>query len=381
MVNLVDVLKAGVNLSASDIFFKVGSPPAARVDGTLRFLGRDIVTGNDVKNFFNTVGDKYIETIFKKNHEADTSLEIEGVGRFRVNIFMQRGQIGFVMRIVQEIIPSLEELNLPAESMKILAQKPRGLVLVTGIAGSGKSTTLAAMVQYLNKNFHKHIITIEDPIEYVYHDESSIIDQREIGLDTRDFSTGLKNVVRQSPDVILIGEMRDVETMQAAINAAETGHLVFSTLHTVDAKQTVERIIHYFPPHQHNLVKLQLSLILEGVVSQRLLKRKDRGGRIPAVELMICSPSIRQMIEEGRTPELYGAIREGEYYGSCTFNQNLIQWIKKGVISVEDACQAADNAEELKLKLKGIVKGAASPQEIHKGKNAFQKKNGKGKGK
>ena len=379
MVNMVDVLKAGVNLSASDIFFKVGTPPAARVDGTLRFLGKDVVTRKDAGDFFNTVGDKYIETIFKKNHEADTSLEIEGVGRFRVNIFMQRGQIGFVMRIVQDVIPSLEDLNLPAESMKVLAQKPRGLVLVTGIAGSGKSTTLAAMLQYLNQNFHKHIITIEDPIEYVYHDELSVIDQREIGLDTRDFSTALKNVVRLSPDIILIGEMRDVETMQAAINAAETGHLVFSTLHTVDAKQTVERIIHYFPPHQHDLVKLQLSLVLEGVISQRLLKRKDRGGRIPAVELMICSPSIRQMVEEGRTPELYAAIRDGEYYGSCTFNQNLIQWIKKGVISVEDAYHAADNAEELKLELKGIVKGAANPQDIQQGANTFNPKNNRRK--
>lgn len=360
MVNLIDVLKAGINLSASDVFFKVGTPPAARIDGTLRFLGKDIVTREDSKKIFDVVGDQYIESIFKKNHEADTSLEIDGVGRFRVNVFMQRGEVGLVMRIVKDVIPSFDELHLPTEGLKTLAEKQRGLVLVTGIAGSGKSTTLAAMVNYLNMNFHKHIITIEDPIEYIYQDENSIIDQREIGLDTRDFTTALKNVVRQSPDIILIGEMRDIETMTAAILAAETGHLVFSTLHTVDAKQTVERIIHYFPPHQHELIKLQLSLVLEGVISQRLVKRKDRGGRVPAVELMITSPSIRQMIEEGRTTELYAAIRDGQYYGCQTFNQSLIKWLDQGAISVEDAYAAADNAEELRLELKGIVKGATA---------------------
>ncbi|MFH1707309.1 MAG: PilT/PilU family type 4a pilus ATPase [Planctomycetota bacterium] len=365
MANLVDVLKASRNLSASDVFFKVGSPPAARIDGTLRFLGRDPITREDNNKIFETVGDKYIETIFRKNHEADTSLEIEGVGRFRVNMFMQRGEIGFVMRLVQEIIPSFEDLALPSDGLKALAERPRGLVLVTGIAGSGKSTTLAAMVEYLNKNHSKHVITIEDPIEYVYHDENCIIDQREIGLDTRDFTTALKNVVRQSPDVILIGEMRDMETMSAAIAAAETGHLVFSTLHTVDAKQTVERIIHYFPPHQHQLIKLQLALNLEGVISQRLLKRRDRGGRVPAVELMITSPTIRTLIEEGRTNELYPAIREGAYFGCQTFNQSLIKWIQKGVISVDDACDAADNGEELRMELKGIVKGGAGAADFN----------------
>jgi len=246
---------------------------------------------------------------------------------------------------------------MPVEPLSKLARSPRGLVLVTGITGSGKSTSLAAVINYINEHFNRHIVTIEDPIEFLHKDKKSIVNQREVGEDTESFSTALRHVVRQAPDVILIGEMRDRETMEAALAAAETGHLVFSTLHTVDAIQTVERIINFFPPHQHQLIRLQLSMVLEGVVSQRLLARKDGSGRVPAIEIMMATPTIRDLLLEGRTTELYKAIKEGGYFGCQSFNQSLKEIYEKDFITLADALQAADNPDELKMELKGIVKG------------------------
>lgn len=359
-MELIDILKIMVEREASDTFIKVGTRPAIRVDGLLEYLDYDPVTQEDIQRFFSDVKTDYIEKLFNETHEADTSYELEGVGRFRVNIFWQRNKIAMVFRHVKSKIPTFEELHLPAKSLKILASKPRGLVLVTGVTGSGKSTTLAAMIEYINQNFQKHIITIEDPIEFVYEDKKSIINQREIGLDTKDFPSALKYAMRQSPDVILIGEMRDKETMEAAISAAETGHLVFSTLHSVDATQTVERIINFFPPHQHQLIRMQLSMVLEGVISQRLMRRSDGKGRVPAVELMMASPTIKQLLHDGKTTELYGAIKEGEYFGSMTFNQSLVNLVKQDIISKEDAMAAADRPDELELELRGIQKGTRS---------------------
>jgi twitching motility protein PilT len=232
------------------------------------------------------------------------------------------------------------------------------MVLVTGVTGSGKSSTLAAMVNYINHTMNKHIITIEDPIEYVFKDKRSIITQREIGHDTASFPAAIRAAMRQAPDVLMIGEMRDKETMEAAIHAAETGHLVFSTLHTVNAQQTVERIINYFPPHQHELIRMQLSMVLEGVVAQRLGPRKGGTGRVPAVELMIKSPSIADMLREGRTTDLYKCMAESEYFGCMTFNQSIRALYQEDLISLEDAMKMADNPEELKMELRGIVKGA-----------------------
>jgi twitching motility protein PilT len=233
----------------------------------------------------------------------------------------------------------------------------RGLVLATGTAGSGKSTTLAAMLEYVNRNMNKHIITIEDPIEYRFEDKRSIVNQREVGVDVSNFSSALRQAVRQSPDVIFIGEMRDAETVQAAISAAETGHLVFSTLHTVNAVQTVERIITFFPPHQHELVRLQLALNLAGVVSLRLIKNKEGTAMVPAVELLINTPTVRELLEQGQTRSLPKALAEGSYYGTMTFNQSLIRLFQAGNISLEDALLASDSPDELKMQMRGITQG------------------------
>jgi twitching motility protein PilT len=354
-----EMLRRMVVERASDLFIKVGSPPSLRIDGKVHFLDSEDISPQDTVEFYEAIEDSKREG-FKNQQEIDCAYELPGIGRFRVNIFRQRGYIGFVFRHIESQIPNFKELNLPEEPMAKLASYPRGLVLVTGVTGSGKSTTLAAIINHINMNFNRHIVTIEDPIEFVYKDKKSIINQREIGIDTSDFHTALKHVVRQSPDVILIGEMRDRETMEAAISAAETGHLVFSTLHTVNAQQTVERIINFFPPHQHNLIRLQLSLILEGVISQRLIKRKATQGRIPAVELMIKSPTIKELLMEGRTTELYKAVRDGEYFGSQTFNQALKKMYQSDQITLEEALTGADNPEELKLELKGVTKGTAA---------------------
>jgi twitching motility protein PilT len=245
--------------------------------------------------------------------------------------------------------------------MQRLANCQRGLVLVTGVAGSGKSTSLAAMIDHMNAHTSRHVVTIEDPIEYVFRDGKCAITQREIGIDTPDYHTALKAVVRQTPDVILVGEMRDLETVSAALTAAETGHLVLSTLHTVNAVQTVERIISFFPPHQHQTIRLQLSLVLEGVVSQRLVTRRATAGRVPAVEVMIGTPTVKEMVLEGRTRELARALEEGhEYYGSQTFNQSLAGLVRDHLIDLDDALAAADSPDELRLALRGITKGAAN---------------------
>jgi twitching motility protein PilT len=356
--DLESLLTIMVREQASDLIVKTGSYPAIRVDGRIRFLSDQPTTPEFSNAMLSRVlNDTYLQ-IFLERGEVDTSYEMEGVGRFRANVFRQQGHIGFALRHVKDDVPTLRDLNLPAEQMERLAALQRGLVLATGIAGSGKSTTLAAMIQHINETSEKHIITIEDPVEFIYKDRKSVVTQREIGSDTLDFGTALKHIVRQTPDVILVGEMRDKQTMEAALAAAETGHLVFSTLHTVNAIQTVERIISFFPPHQHNLIRLQLSMVLEGVVSLRLIQMKDSFGRVPAVELMLATPTVRDILSEGRTKELSRAIYEGaDYFGTQTFNQSLVKLYKQGKISYEDALASADNPDELKLEIRGIAKG------------------------
>jgi twitching motility protein PilT len=263
-----------------------------------------------------------------------------------------------VFRHIHAKIPTLEELNLPAEQLKRLALQPRGLVLVTGTAGSGKSTSIASMINFINDTEEKHVISVEDPIEFTFTDNKCVIDQREVGQDTDSFLSALKHGVRQSPDVIFIGEMRDLETMEAAINAAETGHLVRSTLHSLNAMQTVDRIMNMFPVHQHEFLRLQLSQLLEGVVSQRLLPTKDGAARMPCVELMCATPTTRELLLQGKTRELYKALKEGSYYGCMTFNQSLKSLLERDLITLEDALNAADSADELKLELRGISKDA-----------------------
>ncbi len=355
-MELQELLRKMVIEKASDLLIKVGSPPTLRINGEIAFIDDEPVSLERAKTIYENIEDTKREGFFNKK-EIDTAFDMTGIGRFRVNIFYQRGYVGFAFRHIEAQILNFAELNMPVEPLAKLARTPRGLVLVTGITGSGKSTTLAAIINYINEHFNRHIVTIEDPIEFLHKDKKSIINQREVGEDTDSFHIALRHVVRQAPDVILIGEMRDQETMEAALSAAETGHLVFSTLHTVDAIQTVERIINFFPPHQHQLIRLQLSMVLEGVVSQRLLARKDGSGRVPATEIMMATPTIRDMLLEGRTTELYKAIKEGGYFGCQTFNQSLKEIYEKDFITLADALQAADNPDELKMELKGIVKG------------------------
>ena len=351
-----EMLRKMVIEKASDLILKVGSPPSLRIDGAIQFLETDEITQQDSLEIFEIIEDSKKDG-FDTKVDIDVAYELPGIGRFRVNIFRQKGHLGFVLRHIESHVPSFEDLSLPAAVLTKLACANRGLILVTGQAGSGKSTTLAAMINYMNEKFNKHIITIEDPIEYVFRDRKSIVNQREIGPDTPNFIQALKMAVRQSPDVILIGEMRDRETMEAALSAAETGHLVLSTLHTVNATQTVERIIHYFPPHQHDLIRLQLSLVLTGVISQRLLPRKSSNGRVPAVELMIDSPMIRDLLRRGKTEELYTAVKSSEYFGCQSFNQSLKKLYQDELITLENALGSSDYPEELKLDLKGITRG------------------------
>ncbi len=358
LLSFEGLLSAMLKEGASDLVLKTGSCPAIRVDGRMRFISDQVTTHEFAMGVLNRVLAPPLQDAFVARGEVDTAFQLEGKARFRVNVFRQQGHIGFALRHVRDDIPSLRELNLPAEPLERLASLSRGLVLATGVAGSGKSTTLASMIQYINLNSQKHIVTIEDPIEFLHHDRKSVVTQREVGSDTLDFHTALKYVVRQTPDVVLIGEMRDRETMEAALSAAETGHLVLSTLHTVNAIQTVERIISFFPPHQHALIRQQLSMVLEGVISLRLIQRKDRLGRVPAVELLLATPTVKEILAEGRTRELTRAIQEGaEYFGTQTFNQSLVSLCKEGKITHAEAIVAADNPDEFKLEMRGIAKG------------------------
>ena len=354
-----------VRARASDLFIKVGSPPSMRIDGRIRFL-QDLPTSTETAEaIFRLITrgrgvdvDALLGVGGRLEEEIDIAYDLPQVGRFRVNISSQRGELFFVLRTVSRAVMTFEDLGLPSNQLARLASLSRGLVLVTGVTGSGKSSTLAAMVNYINHSMNKHVLTIEDPIEYVFKDKRSIITQREVGHDTADFPSAIRAAMRQSPDVLMIGEMRDRETMEAAIHAAETGHLVFSTLHTVNAQQTIERIINYFPPHQHALIRMQLSMVLEGVVAQRLGPRKGGVGRVPATELMLRSPSIRDMLREGRTTDLSKCMAESEYFGCQTFNKSIMTLYRDDLLSLEDAMKLADDPEELKLQLRGIVKGS-----------------------
>ena len=360
MINIKDILKATVQYKASDLFLKVGGPPRVRIDGAVRQLGNIPLSRDDMTQAFRTILDERAQKKFAELHEMDCAFEDPEIGRFCVNAFTQRSTIGMVLRHVRSEIPDFKQLGLISETFERLSLLRRGLVLVTGITGSGKSTTLASMIQYMNRNTQRHIITVEDPIEYSYVDDRCLINQREIGIDTKDFKSALRNAMREAPDVILVGEMRDAETVNAAIDAAETGHLVLSTLHTVNAQQTMERIINFFPPYQHTLVRMQLSLVFQAVISQRLIPRKGGAGRVPGMELMIATPTIRQMIEEGRTPELYTAIRDSAHFGCMTFNQSLFGLWERGEITREDALANSDNPDEMEMLFRGIQRGSQS---------------------
>jgi len=358
-MNLDDLLREMVKRGASDLYLKAYSPCYLRVDDKLVPLPGTDLSPKDVEELSDELMDEEQRATYRKRWEMDLAFRRPGIGRFRVNIYWQQGTRALVFRSIRENIQTFEELNLPVEVLQKLSVEPRGMVLITGIAGSGKSTTLASMIEYVNQLEAKHIITVEDPVEFVFTDKRSVISQREVGMDTLDFHAALRHVIRQSPDIILIGEMRDLETMSSAIMAAETGHLVLSTLHTVDAAQTVERIINYFPPYQHPQIRMQLSLVLKGVISMRLLVMKDGSGRIPACEIMLSTPTVRKIVHEGRTGDLYDAIKKGGVFGMQTFNQALIKLLKADRITEEEARRYADNVEELELEMRGIYLGSS----------------------
>ncbi len=349
MKDVNELIQVMVQRGASDLHLKAGSPPVIRVDGELYWLDERKISADDMKEYAASVmSDKQI-AVFSEQNEIDFAYGLPGVGRFRVNIFRQRGSISIAMRQVASKIPSFEELHLPPLLQK-LSLELRGLILVTGTTGSGKTTTLAAMIDFINANVRRHIVTVEDPIEIMHRDNKSLINQREIGIDTRSYSTALRYVLRQDPDVILIGEMRDLETVRTAMTAAQTGHLVMSTLHTIDVAETVNRIIDFFPLHQQKQVRILLASSLRGIISQRLLQRSDGKGRVPALELMVMTKRIRDLImDPDQTHKVQDAIREGDYYGMQTFDQSLLHLYRDGLVNLQDAAMVATSPHDFKL--------------------------------
>ncbi len=355
-MDINELLKKAHSMDASDLHIKVGSPPILRIYGELTpLVSERKVTNEDATRIAKSVMSPAQIEIFKKKNDLDLAYSVPGLGRFRCNIFMQRGTIGLVFRVIPMKIPTIDELNLP-EIIKKIAMEPRGLILVTGTTGSGKSTTLAAMIDLINSNRTEHIITIEDPIEYLHRDKKSIVNQREIGSDTESFSKALRQALRQDPDIILVGEMRDFETIQTSLIAAETGHLVLSTLHTIDATETINRIIAVFPPYQHKQVRMQLASILKGVISMRLIPRADGKGRVPAVEVLVATETIKDCIlDPDKTKLIPDFIEQGAiHYGMQTFDQSLFSLYKSGFISYEEALRRATKPDDFILKVKGI---------------------------
>ncbi len=355
-MNLNELLKLTFEKRASDLHIKVGGPPILRIDGKLTPLESEKrLTQEDALAIASGIMNASQKTKFKEKNELDMAYAVPGLGRFRVNVFQQRGSVGMVFRQVPMKILNFEELMLPAVLVKV-AQEQRGLILVTGTTGSGKSTTLASMIDYINTSRTANIVTIEDPIEFLHRDKKSIVNQREIGSDTFSFSEALRSALRQDPDVILVGEMRDFETISTAITAAETGHLVLSTLHTLDAAETVNRIITVFPPYQQKQVRIQLASVIKGIISQRLVARADGNGRVPAVEVMLGTMSVREaIIDDAKTRQIPSIIAAGvTHYGMQTFDQSLLMLFKKGVITYEEAILTASNPDDFALKVKGI---------------------------
>lgn len=366
-MELSELLKTAMQHGASDVHLKVGSTPVLRISGELVPLTSEPkLTQPDAIKIASTVMSPSQFESFKKKNDADVAYSLPGLGRFRCNLYVQRGTIGLVIRIIPFKTPTLEETNLP-EVLKKIAMEERGLVLVTGATGSGKSTTLAAMVDYINMNKTRNIVTIEDPIEYLHRDKKSIISQREVGNDTESFSGALRSALRQDPDVILVGEMRDYETIQTALTASETGHLVLSTLHTVDATETVSRIISFFPPYQHNQVRFQLSSVLKGIISMRLMPRADGKGRVPAAEVLVATSTAKDCIlDSDKTKQLPNVIAQGKiHYGMQTFDQSIFDLYKMGMINYEEALRAASNPDDFILKIKGISSTSEMTLEGH----------------
>ncbi|MBI4611520.1 MAG: type IV pilus twitching motility protein PilT [Candidatus Rokubacteria bacterium] len=354
-----DLLTVAVERGASDLHITTGTYPQIRLHGKLRPLTEfEVLTPQDTQRLAYSVLSEEQKQRFEEENELDLSFGIQGLAHFRANVYRQRGAVAAAIRVIPSKIRSFEALGLPA-IVERLAERPKGLVLVTGPTGSGKSTTLAAVVDKINNERAEHVVTIEDPIEFLHKHKRSVVNQREIAADTHSFKNALKFILRQDPDVVLIGEMRDLETIQAALTIAETGHLTFATLHTNSCAQTLNRIIDVFPPHQQAQVRAQLSLVLEGVLSQTLLPRADGRGRVLALEIMVMTPAIRNLIREEKIHQIYSAIQAGAKYGMQTMNQALVQLVQKGLITREEAMSRTTMPEELAQLLAGAGSGAA----------------------
>ena len=355
-MELNEILTIAMKAKSSDIHIKAGLPPIVRIDGKLRPIPNAPRLAPDaVRAMALAIMNERQKKQFEEQYEVDLSYGVPGLGRFRINAYSQRGTVALVMRAISMVIPTLDSLNLPP-ILKKLSMEERGLILVTGTTGSGKSTTLAAMVDYINENRTCNVMTIEDPVEYLHRDKKSIISQREVGFDTPSFGVALKGALRQDPDVILVGEMRDLEAIETAMSAAETGHLVMSTLHTLDAAETVNRIISVFPPYHQRQVRTQLSGIIKGVISQRLVPKIDGKGRVPAVEVMIGTARIRECIDDkDKTKQIPEAIAQGFVsYGMQSFDQSLMQLYTKKLITYEEALRQSTNPDDFALRVSGI---------------------------
>ncbi|MGH7909108.1 MAG: type IV pilus twitching motility protein PilT [Thermodesulfobacteriota bacterium] len=361
------LLRAAIRADATDIHLKAGSPPVFRIDGTVVFIKEaPSFTQEVLERMAFSLMNKWQREKYERTFEMDFAYDIEGLSRFRFNVFQQQGTISMAIRAVPFEILGFSELNLPPILEKI-SQEERGLIIATGTTSSGKSTTLAAIIDYINSTRPRHIITIEDPLEYVHRDKKSIIQQREVDIDTLSFTNALRSAMREDPNVILVGEMRDLETMEIAMAAAETGHLVLTTLHTLDAQETINRILSIFPPNQHNQIRYQLSQILKAIISQRLMPISTGKGRVPAVEVLIATARIRECISDPtKTAEIRTAIEEGSlHYGMQTFDQCLFDFYKKGMITYDEMMRQATNKDDLALKASGITSGAdAMAEEI-----------------
>ncbi len=360
-----DLLRMAMSFGASDLHLRAGATPVIRLNGELKPLsGVNKMTQDETLEMAFSMMSNRQKQHFKEAYEVDIGYGVSGLGRFRVNIFQQRNSIGIVARVIADTVKTFSELGLPPILSRI-AEEHRGLILVTGTTGSGKSTTLSSVVDYINQTRNSHIVTIEDPIEFLHKDKKSFITQREVDVDTRSFAEALRGSLRQDPDVILVGEMRDLETIETALVAAETGHLVLSTLHTTDASETLTRIISAFPPYQQKSIRIQLAGLLKAVVSQRLMKSVRGNSRIPAVEVMISTPIIRDYIlHEDKTASIRDAIAAGtSQYGMQTFDQSLFYLYQSGLIPLEEALRGSTNPDEFRLRLAGIQNSSAMAKE------------------
>ena len=369
-MDLDDLLKLAVQRGASDVHLKVGNVAMARVNGQLQPIGDRKLDAGELAAMASAILPSSVSDRFGPNQELDFAHSVSGVGRFRCNAFHQRGSIGLVLRVIPVNIKRLDELGLP-EILKEIAEEERGLVLVTGTTGSGKSSTLAAMLDHINRSRPGHIVTVEDPIEFLHRDQSCIVNQREIGQDTQSFATALRSALRQDPDVIFVGETRDVETIETALHAAETGHLVLSSLHTLDAKETINRIISVFSPHQQAQIRQQLAAVLKAAIAQRLLPTADGRRRVPAVEVLVATPYIRDCIADPqKTALITNALAQGtSQYGTQTFDQSIFGLYSAGIVTLDEALRWTSNPDEFKLKVQGVSSTADQAPSIERFSN------------